>query len=186
MTNTLRIAHILERSQANGPGERFVAWTQGCTLACAGCINRSWSWAAESQEMRNLTPPELLAMIPPDVTGVSLSGGEPMQQHPETLRRFLQLCRLRGLSTLMFSGYSLEEIRQHPERRLALLYLDVLVAGRFELGKRVQDQPLIGSTNQQVHFISKRYSVADLERVVPMEIKINMDTGTSVKTGITS
>jgi anaerobic ribonucleoside-triphosphate reductase activating protein len=34
-----RIHAVLPRSAANGPGLRFVIWSQGCTLACPGCFN---------------------------------------------------------------------------------------------------------------------------------------------------
>lgn len=34
-----RVHAVEPRSQANGPGVRFVVWSQGCTLGCPGCFN---------------------------------------------------------------------------------------------------------------------------------------------------
>ncbi|WP_425586158.1 4Fe-4S cluster-binding domain-containing protein [Streptomyces sannanensis] len=34
-----QVHSTLARSAANGPGLRFVVWSQGCSLACAGCFN---------------------------------------------------------------------------------------------------------------------------------------------------
>jgi pyruvate-formate lyase-activating enzyme len=34
-----RVHAVDPRSRANGPGTRFVIWSQGCTLGCAGCFN---------------------------------------------------------------------------------------------------------------------------------------------------
>ena len=45
----LNLARTLPRSAANGPGERFVLWVQGCPLACPGCWNPD-TWAFEHAE----------------------------------------------------------------------------------------------------------------------------------------
>ena len=50
------------------------------------------------------------------VEGLSLSGGEPLQQ-PEPPRALLAAARALGLSTLAFSGYTIDEIRALPRRR---------------------------------------------------------------------
>jgi anaerobic ribonucleoside-triphosphate reductase activating protein len=34
----LRVAAIVDHTQALGPGNRFAIWLQGCPFACPGCI----------------------------------------------------------------------------------------------------------------------------------------------------
>lgn len=34
-----RLHAVVPRSTANGPGVRYVVWSQGCALACPGCFN---------------------------------------------------------------------------------------------------------------------------------------------------
>ena len=41
MSENIRIHHIIEHSTTNGPGTRFVIWTQGCPLNCDGCFNEN-------------------------------------------------------------------------------------------------------------------------------------------------
>lgn len=35
----LNISHIVEATEAEGPGLRFVIWVQGCLKRCKGCCN---------------------------------------------------------------------------------------------------------------------------------------------------
>jgi anaerobic ribonucleoside-triphosphate reductase activating protein len=109
-----------------------------------------------------------------EIQGVTISGGEPLQQM-RPLRRLLQ--RLRGesdLSILLFSGYSWEEIDGMPDGKHLLSLLDVLVAGRYR-----QDQPgpggLLGSSNQQIYYLTQRYLAKDIERTPPAEVILTPD-----------
>ena len=39
MMPLLNIANIVEATEAEGPGLRFVVWVQGCLKRCQGCCN---------------------------------------------------------------------------------------------------------------------------------------------------
>lgn len=190
--NTIRVAKFLPRSEANGPGVRSVIWVQGCTLGCVGCIN-PWSWDKNSSAAKDMTAAEILDLVLHDVEGISISGGEPFQQ-PKGLALLLAAAKARRLSTLVFTGYSLWEIDDSSReesaevtlaKRVALNNIDILVAGRYVQSQRRQDLPLIGSSNQTVHFLTDRYTEADLSRVAATEMIFDEDNGTRVKTGIT-
>src|SRR5262245_56415231 len=121
---SIRIHAVEPRSRANGPGARFVVWIQGCTLGCPGCFNPPTHDAGGGREV----PVEELAAqraATPGIEGLSLSGGEPLQQ-PAAAAALLDAARARGLSTLAFSGYTLEEIRAIPGGPEVLARLDVL------------------------------------------------------------
>ena len=180
----LRLHAVEPRSRANGPGARFVVWFQGCTLGCAGCFNPTTHDAGGG---RSVALDELIdeltraASGPHAVEGLSLSGGEPLQQ-PEAARALLEAARGLGLSTLAFSGYTIEEIRALPGGPDVLARLDVLIDGRYVAGDRLATG-LRGSANQRIQRLTERYSLADVEATPVAEIRIG-PTGDVVLTGV--
>jgi anaerobic ribonucleoside-triphosphate reductase activating protein len=178
---TLARVHGVEpRSRANGPGARFVVWLQGCSLGCPGCFNPGTHDAAGGREV---PVAELAAQLAatPGIEGLSLSGGEPLQQ-PAAAAALLDAARGRGLSTLAFSGYSIEEIRALPGGPEVLARLDVLIDGRYVAGERLATG-LRGSGNQRIHLLTERYQLADVEATPVAEIRIG-PTGEVVLTGV--
>lgn len=181
---TVARVHGLEpRSRANGPGARFVIWMQGCTLGCAGCFNP----ATHPHAGGALRPvAELLAEVKEAaeryaIEGLTLSGGEPMQQAAASAA-LLAGARALGLSTLVFSGYTREEIAELPDGPAALASLDVLVDGRYRSTERL-GEGLRGSANQRILLLSARYTLADVEATPVAEIRIGKD-GELVLTGV--
>lgn len=169
---TARVHAIDPRSRTNGPGVRFVIWLQGCTLGCAGCFNPATHPAAGPD-----TPiADLVAQLSAargagtPIEGLSLSGGEPMQQSAASLA-LLRAARALSLSTLMFSGYTLDEIRALPDGPAVLAELDVLVDGRYVAAQR-HATGLRGSSNQRIHLLTGRYALADVEATPVAEIVI--------------
>jgi anaerobic ribonucleoside-triphosphate reductase activating protein len=174
----LRVHAIEPRSRANGPGARFVVWLQGCTLGCPGCFNPTTHDPLGGDE-RDVA--ELAAQIPDDVEGLTLSGGEPLQQ-AEGAAALLDAARARGLSTLAFSGYSIDEIRALPGGPAVLSRLDVLIDGRYVAGERLATG-LRGSANQRIQLLTPRYTLAEIEATPVAEIRISK-SGDVVLTGV--
>ncbi|MDR1318717.1 MAG: radical SAM protein [Treponema sp.] len=151
----MNIAHIEERSYVNGPGCRFVIWTQGCSIRCKGCANRSM-W--DSRPNRVIPAEALFESIlagRPALEGLTLSGGEPLDQYGETLT-LLELCADRGISAMVYTGYQTGQITEKGMARLFDL-ADILITGPYEEDKRTLNRQWTGSTNQQIHFLSSRY-----------------------------
>lgn len=192
-----RVHAIEPRSRANGPGVRYVIWLQGCTLGCAGCFNPATHPHAGGQ-LRSVA--ELLAELTaavrgdaeaathrdlgsqqPPISGLTLSGGEPLQQ-PEAAAALLAGARALGLSTLVFSGYTREEIEQLPSGPAALASIDVLVDGRYRSTERL-GAGLRGSANQRILLLSARHTLAEVEATPIAEIRISRE-GELVLTGV--
>ena len=176
----LRVHATEPRSRANGPGARFVVWMQGCTLGCPGCFNPATHPTIGGQ----LVDVDVLAdqiIATPGIDGVSLSGGEPLQQ-AEAAAALLERVRAAGLSTLAFSGYTLDEIRGLPHGPEVLARLDVLIDGRYVSTERLASG-LRGSANQRIHVLTERYTLADVEATPVAEIRIS-PTGEVVLTGV--
>jgi anaerobic ribonucleoside-triphosphate reductase activating protein len=169
---TVNLHAVEPRSLANGPGLRFVVWFHGCTLGCPGCFNPDTHFGAPRLV---LTVEELLGRLAgasAEVEGLTVTGGEPFQQ-PQALLALLAGVQARtSLSTLVFSGYRLDEIRRRPLGKETLRHVDVLVDGRYEAARH-HGLGLRGSSNQRAHLLTSRYALDDIERVPAGEILID-------------
>lgn len=174
-----RIHAVEPKSRANGPGSRFVVWMQGCTLGCAGCFNPT---THDARGGREVTVEDLAAQMKASGSeGLSLSGGEPLQQAAASVA-LLDAARALGMSTLAFSGYSIDEIRALPDGPEVLARLDVLIDGRYVASERLASG-LRGSANQRVQLLTDRYTLADVEATPVAEIRIGK-AGEIVLTGV--
>ena len=93
-----------------------------------------------------------------DVEGITLLGGEPFA-HAESAAALAQYARDLGLSVMVFSGFTLDQI-YHAERDdyIQLLALtDILVDGPYLREQPDTARRWVGSTNQRIHFLTDRY-----------------------------
>jgi len=178
----LRVHDFMARSRANGPGVRAVLWLQGCSLGCSGCFNPA-THPRDAGERASVD--ELVARVAglsPGIEGITISGGEPLEQ-ARPLRALLErLRRETPLSVILFTGFTWEEATAAAERADVLPFVDVLVAGRYAPARRLA-RGLRGSDNKTTHFLTDRYADADLEAVPAAEIAIGLE-GEIVVTGM--
>jgi anaerobic ribonucleoside-triphosphate reductase activating protein len=173
--------HAVEaRSRANGPGVRTVVWFQGCDLGCPGCFNPETHERGGRRRVAVSTLVDEIAELAAD--GVTLSGGEPMQQPEAVLALLTGLRARRDLSLLMFSGYRLAEIQAMALGPAVLAQLDVLVDGRYVAPLR-RGRELRGSRNQEVHLLSDRHQAGDIAATPVAEVRISPD-GIVTLTGV--
>lgn len=178
----LRVYGKLAASRANGPGLRAVIWTQGCDLGCPGCYNPESHAASGGESVAVADLIDWVLQLAEPVEGLTVSGGEPLQQ-PEAVLELLRGVRRRStLSTLLFSGYRRSEIERQPLGPEILAELDVLIDGRY-LERRHAGAGLRGSENQRIHCLTGRYSAADVAATPATEVHIAAD-GTVHLTGV--
>lgn len=170
----LNLARTLARSAANGPGERFVLWVQGCPLACPGCWNPD-TWAFERRDLRTVDDLAAAILATEGIEGVTFTGGEPFAQ-ARALTALAERVRAAGLSVFVFTGYDLEELTR-PEHLALLAVTDVVVAGRYVEAERASGLPWRGSANQRVHFLTDRYGPSDMAGAALVEIRISPNGG---------
>ena len=168
----LNLHAVLPRTRVNGPGVRFGVWMQGCTLGCRGCFNPETHSTEPNEQVAVGDLVERIAAEADEIEGVTISGGEPLQQP----RALLELVRGVGdstdLSVVLFSGYELREIEGMSLGPDILDHVDVLIAGRYEVERRLA-RGLRGSANQTVHLLTDRYSMEEIEAVPEAEIEID-------------
>jgi len=165
----LRIHHFEPASRANGPGWRAVIWLQGCTLGCPGCFNPDTHTPNAGVWQSTAALSAQVTALGSSIEGITLSGGEPLQQLPALVDFLESLRSASRLSVILFSGYSWEEVLHMPLSNRLLPLVDVLLAGRYAASQRIA-RGLLGSNNKTVHFLSSLYSAADLDEIPEAEI----------------
>jgi anaerobic ribonucleoside-triphosphate reductase activating protein len=173
----LQVAQVVPCTEAEGPGRRFALWFQGCPLRCPGCCN------PEMLPFRGGTPCALASVLgqvdgaarTQGVEGITLLGGEPLA-HAAGAAALARAVRGRGLTVMVFSGYTLEEARRLPDPAVAdlLALTDILVDGPY-----LRDQPeprrrWVGSANQRVHFLTERYRADDPRWLLANTLEIRL------------
>ncbi|BAK99357.1 anaerobic ribonucleoside-triphosphate reductase activating protein [Oscillibacter valericigenes Sjm18-20] len=98
----------------------------------------------------------------PLVDGLSLSGGEPMEQPEGCVLLALAAHRL-GLNVWCWTGFLFEDLLTGTaEQRAFLQEVDVLVDGPFLLEQRTLALPWRGSRNQRVIDVKKSLDIGEI------------------------
>jgi anaerobic ribonucleoside-triphosphate reductase activating protein len=169
-------------SRVNGPGLRFVLWTQGCSKGCKNCFNPE-TWSFEKYKL--LTPLEIFELIKnSSVSGVTITGGDPLEQ-PEELLELLVLLESLNLSKgiILFTGFTIDEINKDFLLRKSLDYIDVLIDGRFEKDQRISSS-LRGSENQNIIYFSSKIKEEELN--IDQEVEVCLEGDKISVTGFPS
>lgn len=151
----LRIAGIQQDSIVDGPGIRYVIFTQGCPHHCPGCHNPQ-THDPKGGEEADLE--EILRQIRenPLASGVTFSGGEPFMQAEALVPLAEKVKELRKHLTV-YTGYRYEQLleKKEPAAERLLALADLLVDGPFLLEERDLTLPYRGSRNQRVIDLEK-------------------------------
>ena len=104
MTQTIGKVHSIQTlGTLDGPGVRFVVFTQGCNLRCHCCHNPD-TW--ECGVGKEYTPEQILAQVNKyrayfgQKGGITFSGGEPLLQAQFVYETF-RLCKENGINTCL-------------------------------------------------------------------------------------
>lgn len=165
-SSSLELSAVVPITTAEGPGPRFAVWVQGCSLGCPGCCNPGMHGPGGGHHVR---VDALLAQLDRAVAshgieGITVLGGEPLQQLPAVASLCAGATR-RGLGVIVFTGYRLEEARERPGFASLWSHVDTLVDGRYD-ARRPEPAPrggtaggrrFIGSTNQRLCHRTDRY-----------------------------
>lgn len=157
----LNVAAWRACTEAEGPGRRAALWVQGCDKRCAGCCNPQFL----PLQVRTMMPARAVveqlrqAHATHGIEGVTFLGGEPMLQ-AVGLAAVAREAQVLGLSVMVFTGYTMEELEQLrlPGARALIAATDVLVDGPFVSTAPDQQRRWIGSTNQRVFYLTSRYT----------------------------
>jgi len=150
---SLRVAGVVKESIVDGPGIRYVVFSQGCPHKCKGCHNEAaldFSGGKEYETERIL----LEVSKNPLLAGVTFSGGEPFCQAEAFSVLATELkSENKNINIWAYTGYTYEELlelsKENESVKEMLTRIDVLVDGRFVLEKRDISLRFKGSSNQR-------------------------------------
>lgn len=149
--NEIRIAGIVEESIVDGPGIRFVIFTQGCPHGCKGCHNPQ---THDFNSGKGVNIDEIVNKIKEDplLKGVTLSGGEPFMQAGKLAKLIDKLSDTK-LDIITYTGFKYEEIIKNANDENKFYKLldrtDILIDGKFEEDKKDENLMYRGSSNQR-------------------------------------
>ncbi|MGB5824238.1 MAG: anaerobic ribonucleoside-triphosphate reductase activating protein [Proteocatella sp.] len=148
----MKLAGIIRESIVDGPGIRFVIFSQGCPHGCKGCHNpdtHDFEGGFESDTATILTEIKKNPLL----SGVTFSGGEPFCQAKEFSKLALEI-KTMGLSIMTYSGYTFEQLLNDSNDdncwKMLLEATDILVDGPFEEENKNLLLKFRGSSNQRV------------------------------------
>jgi len=151
-------AQIRKYDTANGPGIRSSLFVSGCTLKCKDCFNEDYNNFSYGKKWTPEVCDKFIEMIKePQIKGVSLLGGEPMDQiRDDDLLNLVKRIKSETKKNIwIYSGYTYDQILLHEKRKEILSFCDTLVDDLFM--KELKDLKLRfkGSSNQRIIDIKK-------------------------------
>ncbi len=155
----LRIAHFEENTDLLGPFNRFVIWVHGCCFDCDGCLAEN----AKNGSFETIEVDDLAARIVNSTCeGITISGGEPFLQSAALLVLLRHIKKCRDIGVIVYSGFTINELKQDEDKAALLSEIDVLIDGRYVKELDI-GQAYVGSSNQIIHYLSSRYLIAGKE-----------------------
>lgn len=146
----LRIAGVVKESTVDGPGFRYVIFTQGCPHHCEGCHNPQ---THDFEGGKLVSIDKIVADIKknPLLKGITLSGGEPFMQANQLANLVSQL--EDKYTVMAYTGFKFEYLIEHANEENGYVNLlekvDVLIDGKFEQALLDENLLFRGSQNQR-------------------------------------
>lgn len=166
-----RIHSIETTGMVDGPGIRFIIFTQGCLLRCQYCHNPD-SWDRDAGELHDTD--DLIADIKKYLPymkrsggGVTVSGGEPLLQMPFLIDLFKKLKSLGIHTAIDSSGGCYSETDSFQSQFQELLnYTDLFLVDIKQMDDQ-KHRELTGVGNRHILTFAKQLSQAQ----IPMWIR---------------
>jgi pyruvate formate lyase activating enzyme len=148
----------------DGPGIRYIVFTQGCLLRCQFCHNAD-TWEINSGKQMSVSEiindlRTYLPFIQPSGGGITVSGGEPLLQLPFLIALFKE-CKKLGIHTTIDSSggcYSTSPLFQEQLKEL-MNYTDLILLDIKHINRKKHIK-LTGLPNDHIldfaHYLSER------------------------------
>jgi anaerobic ribonucleoside-triphosphate reductase activating protein len=158
---SINVAALQKGTRMAGPHLRDAIWVQGCSILCPGCANQAYLSHVERVRIPVTRLVAHFRARAGAIDGCSILGGEPTEQ-PHAVAALLQEVKAIGLSTVVFSGRTLESLRDDPACAALLESTDLLVDGPYLASERDPALYWRGSRNQRFHRLSGVFTESDL------------------------
>ena len=163
----------------DGPGIRYIIFTQGCLLRCQFCHNAD-TW--EIGTGKQMTVSEIidhlktyLPFIEASGGGITVSGGEPLLQIPFLITLFKE-CKKLGIHTTIDSSGGCYSTNAHFQEQFEELleYTDLILIDLKHIDKE-KHKKLTGLTNEHILTFARHLS----DKNVPVWVRHVLVPGTT-------
>lgn len=158
----IKLSGVVNDSIVDGPGIRLTVFTQGCPHDCPGCHNMQThdyqgGYVGDTDQILSALGEN------PLLDGVTLSGGEPLDQ-PLACRHIAQGAKKLGLNVWAYTGYLWEDIVKKGDTQILglLEQIDVLIDGPFQMHQRSLELLFCGSKNQRIIDVKKSLNTKNI------------------------
>lgn len=148
----IRIAGVIKESIVDGPGIRYVIFTQGCPHNCKNCHNpETHNYNGGKKINIDLIINDILKN--PLLQGVTISGGDPFVQANEVSKLVSKIKEKTNLNVIIYTGFTYEYLLKNANEQNNYLSVlntaDILIDGKFD--ETLKDSTLLfrGSSNQK-------------------------------------
>ena len=170
----------VESTQSLGPYNRFAIWVQGCLKRCPGCISKDSQPIDGGYEAETTDLAETIINTP-DIEGITISGGEPFLQSEALVDLVSRVKAKKNIGVIVYTGNDFEEIKENALTNLCDIVIDGIYIEDMNDGLSLR-----GSSNQNIHLISKRYEdvVKNIYGVQGRKIELHCMEGKTTMVGI--
>lgn len=146
----MNYAKIQKMDIANGLGIRTVIYFCGCNFHCHNCQNKElWNFHSGKIFSDDAKRELFEALSNEHIKGLSILGGEPLQQGEELLSLLKEVRnKFPDKDIWLWTGYYLSEL--NDEQKEIINLCDYIVDGRYEENKRDLTLNFRGSSNQTI------------------------------------
>ena len=151
MQDEIKIAGVVEESIVDGPGIRYVLFTQGCPHHCKGCHNPQTHDFNQGkiEKIQNIVNS---IDSNPLLKGITFSGGEPFMQ-AKAISSLIDEVKNKKLDIITYTGFKYEYLVENASKDNGYMQLlektDILIDGKFEIDRKDENLLFRGSSNQR-------------------------------------
>jgi anaerobic ribonucleoside-triphosphate reductase activating protein len=150
----MKYSGIIKHDIANGEGIRVSLFVSGCNQHCPDCFNQDSQNFYNGKTFTNKTFDEIIELVSrPEISGLSILGGEPLDQTRSDLFMLNNLCitikHNLNKTIWLWTGHVLEDIIFKEQLDL-LKNIDVLIDGPYIASQTDLSLKWRGSKNQRV------------------------------------
>jgi len=163
-----------------GPYNRFAIWVQGCLKRCSGCISKD-SQPLDGGYEEDVDTLAANIINTPDIEGITISGGEPFLQSEALVDLVNRVKTKKDVGVIVYTGNNFEEIEQNELTKLC----DIVIDGAY-IEALNDDLSLRGSSNQNIHLVTKRYEnvAKKIYGVQGRKVELHLKKGETTMVGI--
>jgi len=151
----MRYLNITSPDINNGTGFRVTLWVAGCPHHCPGCHNKeTWEYN-QGLYLDDIREDLFNKLSKPYISGLTLSGGDPLGQSDESLKELYSLLveikeKFPEKNIWIYAGETYESAITNPYKKKVLDMCDVMVDGRYIQSQRNTSLAFRGSENQRI------------------------------------